>query len=63
MRDSRSGSQWNSRRKQEKGFVCQDGVQIFSRFEFRAARTRNASRGREAPEEWASPLLFFFGEP
>ena len=37
-----------------------DGVQRFLVLSF-TARTRNASRGREAPEEWAS-LLFFWAQ-
>ena len=57
MRDSRSESPRSSRRKRE-GLFAMDGVQRILVLSF-TARTRNASRGREVPEEWASLLLFF----
>ena len=56
MRDSRIESRRGSRRKQE-GLFAMDGVRRILVLSF-TARKRNASWGREAPEEWASLLLF-----
>lgn len=49
----------SSRRKQE-GLFAMDGVRRILVLSF-TARTRNASRGREAPEEWASLPFYLLG--